>query len=430
MSGVHDTAQLSTATSVHNGPRPLGGLDRTLPEASGRDRFLDLLRVVAISRVLVVHGAASTGSLWWPVPSWILPGMPIIFFVAGALAFPAVIRRGSQSFHRDRFRRLLFPYWGLLVTGLLVLVVGAILWSGDEWTLRPQRLLDAAIPVIQPRLAPALTDLGTHLWFASTFLVLLALTPALVRWHRWSPMTPVGACLAVFLVLNAVDRLWTPVAIEVLYVPMYGIFLCAGFGYADGSLLGLGRWTSLTRTRPWLWPAVATLVLTAAVIGGWTAYQRGTRDLSWDVVGHTFVAAGWLVVVLALRSPLQQLGERTASVLDRVTPRTLTLYLWSAPAGVLAWRLAERVDQPAGRIASYVIGTTALTAAALAVFGTLEDFAAGRKDTPRGRARRASPDPPEDGCWRDPTSGQSRQPDSPLSALDRETSSVISLRNG
>jgi len=369
----------------------LAGAGPQVDESTGgRDRFLDLVRVVAILRVLVIHGAATTGSLWWPLPSWILPGMPLVFFTAGALAAPSVRRHGAAGFHHDRLRRLLVPYWVLLATGLVVLAFGALWWGGDAWTLRPLRMVDSLVPVVQPRLAPALTDLGSHLWFASTFVVLIVLAPALVELHRRRPLAPALLCVVAFAALNAVDRLWTPVTIEVLYVPMYGIFLCAGFGYADGTLLRRSD-RSPSGPRPWLRPATAGLVLLVAVTGGWTAFARGTRDLNHDLVGHTCVAAGWLVAVLALQPQLRALGERAAPVLDRITPRTLTLYLWSAPAGVLAWRLAERSTGSADPVAVYVLATVLLTGGALAVFGRIEDRTAGR-NRPVPAAAGAAPD--------------------------------------
>ncbi len=350
--------------------------------AGGRDRFLDLVRAVAIIRVLVIHAAATTGSLWWPLPSWILPGMPLVFFTSGALAAPSVLRHGAERFHRDRYRRLLLPYWVFLLTGLAVLAVAGMTVGGDRWTPRWWRVLDAVVPVVQPRVAPGLTDLGTHLWFASAFLLLIACTPLLVRLQQRRPLLPLAACSLVFALLTWVDRCWFAVPIEVLYVPMYGIFLAAGIAYADGSLVGRTHRPATSpptpARRPFLNPLTAGLILAGAVIGGWASYRYGARDLNHDLVGHTCVAAGWLVLVLAARRPLGRLADRLARPLDRITPRTLTLYLWSAPAGVLAWRFAEGSPNPRTRLAAYLIGTLLLTVLALWAFGRIEDRAAGR----------------------------------------------------
>ena len=350
---------------------------------AGRDRFLDLVRAVAILRVLVIHAAATTGSLWWPLPSWVLPGMPLVFFTSGALAAPSVLRHGARRFHRDRYRRLLVPYWALLLTGLTVMAVAGPTLGGDRWTPRWWRMLDAVIPVVQPRVAPGLTELGTHLWFASTFLVLIACTPLLVRLQQRRPLLPLVACTLLFALLSWVDRCWFAVPIEILYVPMYGIFLSAGIGYADGSLVDPG---SRLRTRPstgerraFLNPVTSALIVAGAVIGGWASYRYGARDLNHDLVGHTCVAAGWLVLVLNARRPLRRLAERLSRPLDRITPRTLTLYLWSAPAGVLAWRIAETTADPRARLTEYLVGTLLLTALAWWAFGRLEDRAAGRR---------------------------------------------------
>jgi fucose 4-O-acetylase-like acetyltransferase len=348
------------------------------PSRKDRDRFLDLVRTVAILRVLVIHAAGTAGWLWWPAPSWVLPGMPLVFFTTGALSVGSLDRHGASGFYRDRFRRLLVPYWALLATGLLTLIVAATVWGGDEWTPRWWRLPDAIVPVVQPRVSPGLTALGSHLWFASSFLLLLALTPWLARIHRQHPLRPLVGCVAAWAVSNWVDRSLVAVPIELLYVPMYGMFLTAGFGYADGTLVHRPGRTA-PGTRPTVRPAVAATIVGLAAIGGWLSFRYGTRDLNHDLVGHACVAAGWLVLVLAAREPLGRLAHRAAPLVDRITPRTLTLYLWGAPVGVLAWVLASRVEPGAFRSVTFVALTAGFTGVALCIFGRVEDLAAGRR---------------------------------------------------
>lgn len=346
-----------------------------------RDRFLDLVRAVAILRVFMIHAAGSTGWLWWPAPSWILPGMPLVFFTSGALAAPSLERHTTRQYWADRYRRLVIPYWALLGTGLAVGAFAWWYWGTDEWTPRWFRIPDAVIPVVQPRVMPGLTDVTTHLWFMSTFLILIAGTPWLAALHRRRPLAPLAAMTAVFAVVVTIDRVWMTVPEEIIYVPLFGMFLCAGFGYADGTLVNRPGITDAGRPAALRTPVMVAIVVMSA-LGGLALLRSGVRNVNDDPLTHATVAAGWLVVVLAARAPISRLAQRSAAWLDRITPRTLTLYLWGAPAGVIAWRLALHQDDGWARTTVYVIGTIAFTMIAVTCFGRLEDRAARRRTTP------------------------------------------------
>lgn len=346
-----------------------------------RDRFLDLVRAVAILRVFLIHAAGSTGWLWWPAPSWILPGMPLVFFTSGALAAPSLERHSTRTYWADRYRRLVLPYWALLGTGLVVGAFAWWYWGTDEWTPRWFRVPDAIVPVIQPRVMPGLTDVTTHLWFMSTFLILIACTPWLAAVHRRRPLLPLAIMTAAFAVAVTVDRVWVTVPEEIIYVPLFGMFLCAGFGYADGTLVDRSGITDPDRPAALRTPVMVAIVV-MSVLGGIALFRSGVRNVNDDPLTHATVAAGWLVLVLAARGPVSRLARRSAAWLDRITPRTLTLYLWGAPAGVVAWRLALHQDSGWARASVYVLGTIALTTAAVVCFGRLEDRAARRRTAP------------------------------------------------
>ncbi len=94
--------------------------------------------------------------------------MPLLFFLSGFLAVPALERRTVPEFLVTRLRRLGLP---LLVPGLAILVVLYYVWSAGwllegRCTLREVRAVKFADPAIRAGfLGPA------HLWFLEELLV-------------------------------------------------------------------------------------------------------------------------------------------------------------------------------------------------------------------------------------------------------------------
>ncbi|MFI6527970.1 acyltransferase [Streptomyces uncialis] len=174
-------------TSLREAERPAGATP------SGRDRYMDLLRVASLATVILGHwlmaavaprpdGTAHIGNLLTHLPeaqslTWLFQVMPVFFYVGGfahALSYRSLSRRNPDApsvyavFLRTRLHRLLRP------TMAFVLV-----WGAAALVLQLARvdsaLLDAALRLVtQP------------LWFIGVYLAMVALTPALLRAHeRW-----------------------------------------------------------------------------------------------------------------------------------------------------------------------------------------------------------------------------------------------------
>ncbi|MEU7041358.1 acyltransferase family protein [Streptomyces varsoviensis] len=223
---------------------------RALAEAtpSGRDRYIDLLRVASLGTVVLGHwlmaavtvdgnGAAQAGNLLAVEPglqplTWLLQIMPVFFFVGGfshALSYRSLARRAAPggslyaAFLRARLQRLLRPtmvfigVWG--AGALAVQLLGA---DGSLTGL-------AARLVAQP------------LWFIGIYLAMVAFTPPLLRLNErygW------GAFAALVAGAAAVDVL--RFALGVPYVEFLNfafVWLAVhqlGFLRADGRLAARG----------------------------------------------------------------------------------------------------------------------------------------------------------------------------------------------
>src|SRR3954470_12015513 len=79
---------------------------------AGRDPALDLLRGIALVRVVLWHTFAKT---WMTV----FAAIPLMFFVAGTLLAASGQRRRQRDVVGRRLRRLLLPLWayGIVVAG-------------------------------------------------------------------------------------------------------------------------------------------------------------------------------------------------------------------------------------------------------------------------------------------------------------------------
>jgi CubicO group peptidase (beta-lactamase class C family)/peptidoglycan/LPS O-acetylase OafA/YrhL len=346
---------------------------RTDAPARGRprDRFLDVVRSIAILRVVAWHT--------WGAPflSWLVAAMPAMFFVTGSLLAASLDRRSERAVITDRLRRLLVPFW---VFGAAAHAAMALAW----W-LRPAA--DTRIPWWQPLawVLPIVDPVGTPweatwlsrpLWYLRVVLWLLALTP-LLRWaqRRWGLRlcaVPVALTVAAEV---AAGHGWLAshplVRFHLTDVATYSTFLLLGFWHHDGGTRRLStsaRWTSSAVG------AVAAL--------SW-ALWRGPS--SWVVndspVLLLTVGWAWLWAFLALEPTLADVGtgHRTRPVIDWLARRSLTIYLWHTAAIVAATAILAharlsapvRVPLTAAFVAMGVLLATLL-------LGWVEDVAAGR----------------------------------------------------
>ncbi|PZS11485.1 MAG: acyltransferase [Acidimicrobiales bacterium] len=206
----------------------------------GRDRYIDLLRVVAIGSVVAGHwlmavvqptddgGATTTNALEQlkgaQVLTWLLQVMPLFFFVGGFVHATGVrslrIRGGGYGdFVRARANRLLRPTLLFLLIWLAIAVVFQL--SGRQGQLEAL-VTDTAV---QP------------LWFIGVYLALIALAPPMFVLHEhWG--SAVSLALIIAAVVVDVSRFQFDLA---ALAPLNVIFIWLavhqlGFSYADGAL--------------------------------------------------------------------------------------------------------------------------------------------------------------------------------------------------
>src|SRR5262245_31732140 len=114
------------------------------PQSTDRDSFLDVLRAVALVRVVVWH---TYGAAWI---SYFIASLPVMFFVAGSLMARSLSHGQALDVLYRRFRRLLLPLWVMAVVALAVMTAydGATHSAASALSLR--RLVWWVFPLWDP----------------------------------------------------------------------------------------------------------------------------------------------------------------------------------------------------------------------------------------------------------------------------------------
>lgn len=356
--------------------------DRPVP-SEGRETFLDVVRAVAIVRVIAWH---AFGLAWI---TYVVAAIPAMFFVTGSLLAKSFGRRAPRTVLVDRFRRLLVPLWAF----------GLVAWAAmafAAWTTGDVLPVHRALTWIFPLSDPVGTAweggwLSSHLWYIRTVVWLLLAAPLLLRALRARPALTLTVAIAAVFGLDLLTRNGPlPVSHQISWgagdLVLYSVFLMAGFLHRDGAFRAVTR-------RAWI--VVAVLCALGAV--AW----RLTQPVPLGVVNnshplHLFVGGAWLAAALAAQRPLARLGASRlfARPIRAVGARALTIYLWHTTAIIVAVNILEArgIEGPVAHPVGLVLLTVAGILVAVHLFGWIEDVAARRRPA-RTAATASRPSP-------------------------------------
>lgn len=338
-----------------------------------RDVALDLLRCIALIRVVFWHLFAQTWMTWFAA-------IPVMFFVAGTL----LDRPGQYvTFLGRRLRRMLLPLW---VYGATVAV--ASLWFVEPTGASP-RSLSGALTWVLPVGDPTSTGwdggwLSSHLWYIRAYLWILVLTPLLIKVAHRIRWAVIGTAFAV-VGLELASRLRTPVighgTARVLLgdAVVYGFFAVLGIRYRRGG--------SIPSPRRCLAAAMVLGALAVAFAWLYGLPDGGVND-SYPAV--LIVGCAWLSFIGAVERPIRTLAERVRvrRATRAMSSRSLTVYLWHPACIVIA-----RGIVPGHGVAEAIVVvpvTGALIVVAVVVVGWVETVASGPRSVPHVRPGRAT----------------------------------------
>ncbi len=194
-----------------------------------RDVSLDMYRGLAMIYILcVIHPAYWLGMLDEPFKSLILFEMPVIFFISGAAMTVSGSRRGLARTIKNRFKRLMLPYYAyILCCAAMLAAWGAfrLIFTPDSGAASPLTLRGLASALLVPR-DNALADIPYmyHLWFVVPYLAVCCL---FVFERRLLDRVPRFWGVALAFAVCCLSQL-SPVAI-VREVAAYNLFLVMGY---------------------------------------------------------------------------------------------------------------------------------------------------------------------------------------------------------
>ncbi|MEU1786149.1 acyltransferase [Streptomyces sparsogenes] len=355
------------------------GRHRSGPSAApagggGRDRYLDMLRCVALVRVVTYHAFV------WPWLSLVFPSMGVMFALAGSLMARS-LDRPALSVLRGRLRRLLPPLW--LFGAVIALAMMLKGWAPEEHQVGRwwARMLLWVVPVADPPHSAWGFEATEILWYLRTYLWFVLLSPLLLWAFRRAPAAVLCLSAVPIVVFTTV---WTvpegQAGTVLLDLATYLACWMAGFAHRDGLL---------DRLRPALAVSCAAL---AMAVGGWWAFGHrvdGSYDLNEIPPAQAFWSVGFVLLLLRFRPRLD--GPARIRALDRLVvvcnSRAITIYLWHQTALILSvpaidhlWHVrAFELSLPLGSMWFQFGVAWMLIAVAVALFGWVEDLAAKRE---------------------------------------------------
>ena len=292
-----------------------------------RNRYLDLLRVVAIGGVVCGHwllvsvtyrpgllsGVDSVNYIGWGRwATWLFQVMPVFFLVGGCVngaSWTAHQARGEDwtRWVRERAERLLWPTAVYIVAALVAVVIARLAGvSGAE-------------------LAEAGWLVALHLWFLPVYLLLIALTPVMLAAHRrWGLAVPAVMAVAAALVDVGAHGLHLHLIGYANYLLVWGSIHQWGFAWQDRTL-------TAPRRRPYLMAAAGAAALVGLVASqAFKVDMVGSGNTNPPSIALLAFAAAQAGLLLAAEPWVSGLLDRPRPwrVVSRLNRSVMTVYLW------------------------------------------------------------------------------------------------------
>ncbi|WP_149826039.1 acyltransferase family protein [Streptomyces tailanensis] len=321
--------------SPENGDAPASPPE---PKSTGRDRYFDTLRALALIRVVTYH------TFGWAWAGMVFPSMGIMFALAGTLMAKS-LERPPLKVIRNRVRRLLPPFW---FWGAFVVLAMLI----HDW-MPGWQIVFWVVPLGDPPGNAWAQQAWEILWYLRTYLWFVLLSPLLLKLFRLAPIPVLLLSLSPVLVLGF---LWEPpggrLGSALTDLATYLFCWILGFAHREGVL---------ARLKPL---AVTALSLAALGFGAWYAFthqeETGSYDLDDIPLAQAFFSAGFVTLLLYAKayfkvdfagrslphSRLRSSGGTLIRRLDRIVTifnsRAVSIYLWHEIALILAVPLIDQ----------------------------------------------------------------------------------------
>ncbi|MFD7260444.1 acyltransferase [Streptomyces sp. NPDC059874] len=340
---AYDTVQLRVPAVLRQEPEPEAPVQRK----GGRDRYLDLLRALALGRVVLYH---NFGWFWLPL---VFPSMGVMFALAGSLMTRS-LSRPALGVIRGRLRRLLPPMW---LFGAIVITLQIVDGWGPDSEGHPNwwwgKLAFWILPLSTPPFGEELAGLHHHveqtwaeqiivpLWYLRAYLWYVLLSPLMLWALRKFPVVTLFTPLAVLIVMNTffVDQ-------EFIYgrvwetandFTMFGSCWILGMAHQEGLLKKIPQYVV---------PSIAPLIMVA---GLWYLQTRPVdpsqpTDIEAWPIAQALWSLGFVAMLLHVSPSWEQWPrplERWNGLVSLLNSRAVSVYLWHQVALVAAIPLID-----------------------------------------------------------------------------------------
>lgn len=301
-----------------------------------RNHALDTARVVAMTLVVLAHGAMAymVTPIGWAIQDdcrfigadlfvWIVRGMvmPLFFWLSGFFARAVLVNAGPAGFLRQRATRILIPLAVALVPVSLALDA---LWDWGR-SVAARDGVPAHVPALDASSLPL--TLG-HLWFLYYLLALSVIALAVARLRVRIPPIAAGALSFVPLLVTGTLGLDTPLgfALDPAVLAYHGAFFAWGWS--------THRDPDQPDRRVWIDLAGAAVLLGLLI----EPLQTGATPT------HAIVASGLFSVLLvdAALGLCMRYGNRPNNTIRRLSDASFAVYIVHLPIVVLVQILIAR----------------------------------------------------------------------------------------
>lgn len=302
--------------------------DTTAPDPSGRDRYLDLLRAIALLRIMAYH--TFSGVAWITL---VFPSMGVMFALAGSLMARS-LERPALGVLKSRTRRLLLPLWIYSATVVLLLL-------GEGWTPDQEEgrswldMLLWFIPLGDPPYPDNVGsddglldsnwahEAGVILWYIRAYFWFMLLSPLLLAAFRRLPWITLAAPLAMLV----------PIVAGWVELPAWaenGISDFATFGSCW--VLGFAHYSGMLRRIPmWIVFSAGPVLMALGLLWAGPELEEEAWDLNNVAGGGGLWSLGFCAMLLRI-SPSWKSLPRPIRFLDKpvtlMNNRAVTIYLW------------------------------------------------------------------------------------------------------
>ncbi|MFG2234309.1 acyltransferase [Streptomyces sp. NPDC048723] len=350
---TYDTVQLRVPAVLRQEPQPQEPQPQEpQPQApperkAGRDRYFDLLRALALGRVVLYH---NFGWFWLPL---VFPSMGVMFALAGSLMARS-LSRPALGVIRGRLSRLLPPMW---LFGAVVIALQILDGWGPQSEGHPSwwwaKLGFWILPLSTPPYADELAGFQHHvehswaaqiivpLWYLRAYLWYVLLSPLMLRALRRFPVTTLFTPLALTIVMNTFfadqEFIYSRVWETANDFAMFGSCWILGMAHQEGLLKKIPQYVL---------PSIAPLIMVA---GLWYLQTRPvdptepTDIESWPIA-QALWSLGFVAILLHVSPSWKEWPrplERWNGLVSLLNARAVSVYLWHEAALVVAVPLID-----------------------------------------------------------------------------------------